>query len=233
MEETIQNQPITPPTPIETAKPKSQFGIFLAILLTAIVTGALVFWWQSRIYQSTITQLQSQIDSSQNQHSQASSTTTGVNTPPQPTTIPTQSTDLTADWQNHTDYTNAFAIKYPKGWRKVDFGNGSIGVGPAEVGEDVKWAVNIYDPSATTIESIISDMGDQFDDRQEKREDVVIWAGGDNIKATKVTVTTSQYSDWQYEAVIFEHYGKIFSISNGAIIDSDFELFYNSFTRLG
>jgi len=233
MNETIQNQPITPiqPAPI-IEQPKSQFNIFLSIILSAFITGGLVYWWQSRVTQSTVGQLQSQIDNLQNQLSQS---TVPQPTSPSTTSIPTpsQSSDKTATWQIHTDYMTAYSIKYPKGWRKVDFGKGSIGVGPADVGEDVKWVVNIYDSSATSIDNLISDIGKQFPDRKEKREEVVIWAGGAKIKAIKVTVTTPQISDWLSETVIFEQDGKIFSIGNGAQKDSNFELFYNSFTRLG
>ena len=234
MEETIQNQPITPVQPTQIIEqPKSQFNIFLSIILSALITGGLIYWWQSRVTQSTVSQLQSQIDNLQNQLSQ--SVVPQSTTQPTTTTVPStsQAPDKTASWQTHADYTTAYSIKYPQGWRKVDFGKGSIGVGPSEVGEDVKWAVNVYDSSATSIEQLISEIGKQFPDRKEKREEVVLWAGGAKIKAIKVTVTTPQISDWLSETIIFEQEGKIFSIGNGAIKDSNFELFYNSFTRLG
>lgn len=238
MEETIQNSPITPQQP----KPKSQLLVFISIFLAMLISGGVVYWWQSLVIeknnqknQTTIDQLQQQINNLQNQLSQTQSVpTTGFDSSPTPS--PGQKVGKTVDWQVHMDYSNAYSIKYPDGWGKIDFdfNSGGIGVGPGEVKEgewDTKWSVNIYNSSATTIEEVISDIGDQFEDRNEKRENVVIWAG--NIKAIKVTVTTSQYSDWYAETVIFEHYGKIFSISNGAIKDSNFELFYKSFSRMG
>ncbi|MFH2085943.1 MAG: hypothetical protein ABII21_04135 [bacterium] len=232
MEETIQNQPITQTLPTVPTEYKSQLFTFISILVAVIVSGSAVYLWQSSVTRSTISQLQSQIDGLQNQLSQSQSPAPVAKPPASSAPSSTTSVDKTAGWQIHMDSTNAYSIKYPKGWRKVDFGKGSIGVGPADVGEDVKWALNVYDSSATTIDTIISDMGKQFSDRNEKREDIVIYAGGTNIKAIKVTVTTAQYRDWSYEAVIFESAGKIFSVNNGAIIDPNFELFYNSFTRL-
>lgn len=234
MEETTQNQPITPAQPpIQIIEhPKSQFSIFLSILLSALITGGLVYWWQSRVTESTTSQLQSQIDNLQNQLSQSA---VPQPTSPSASNAPTtsQSSEKTATWQTHTDYEIGYSIDFPKDWRKVDFGKGSIGVGPSDVGEDVKWVLNVYDSSATTIDTIISDMGKQFQDRKEKREEVVVWAGGAKIKAIKAVVTTPQVSDWLYELVIFERKGKIIAIGNGAIKDSDFELFYNSFLPLG
>lgn len=240
MEETIQNSPITPQQP----KPKSQLFIFISIFLAMLVSGGGVYWWQSleikknnQETQVTIDQLQQQINDLQNQLSQTQSAPT-TEFYSSPTPSPKQEVDITANWQVHMDYSNAYSIKYPNGWGKVDFNFnlGGIAVGPGEVIEgkwDTKWSVNIYDNSTTTIEEMISDIGSQFEDRNEKRENVVISSGGENIKAVKVTVTTSEVSDWYSETVIFEHFGRIVSISNGAIKDSNFEFFYKSFSNLG
>lgn len=231
MEETNQNQPITQPI-IAPVQPQSQLPIFISILVTALIVGGGTFLWQSMANRQNMSQLQAQISDLQNQLNQTSAT---ISTPSSNQTVaptPTATTDKTAGWQTHTDNTASYSIKYPKGWRKVDFGEGSVGVGPADVGEDVKWGVWVYDSSATSIDTIISEFGKQFADRKEKREEVVISAGGQNIKATKVTVTTPQLSDWYSVNIVFDHRGKIFSIGNGAVKDSDFDLFYNSFTRL-
>lgn len=231
MEETNQNQPITQPiaAPVQS---QSQLPIFLSILVTALIVGGGTFSWQSKANQKNMSQLQAQISDLQNQLNQTSATFPTSSSNQAITPTPTATIDKTTSWQTHTDNTASYSIKYPKGWRKVDFGEGSVGVGPADVVEDVKWGVWVYDSSATSIDTIISEFGKQFADRKEKREEVVISAGGQNIKATKVTVTTPQLSDWYSVNIVFANRGKIFSIGNGAVKDSDFDLFYNSFTRL-
>ena len=76
---------------------------------------------------------------------------------------------------------------------------------------------------------MIGEIGDQFgSDRYETRENIVF----NNISALKVIVTTSQFPDWYSVSIIFEHNGEVFRISNGAIKDDKFDLFYKSFKFL-
>lgn len=132
----------------------------------------------------------------------------------------------TIDWQIFIDSKAGYTIKYPSGWRKVDFENG-IGVGPQEIREDILWGLWFYDSSQKSKEEVISQIGKQFYEtgRFETRENIRF----NNIQALKIIVTPSQYPDWYSESIIIEHDGKLFHIGNGAIKDDKFELFYKSF----
>jgi hypothetical protein len=130
-----------------------------------------------------------------------------------------------SNWQVYEDDERGFRFTYPEGWR-VEVFDSWVGVGPAEMGEDVQWGVRFFDSSDTTIEQVISDVGRQFvSDRTEVRECVYV----DGIAAIKVIVTTSQIEDWYSESIVFEHQGTIFEIGNGAVRDDRFEPFYTSF----
>lgn len=131
------------------------------------------------------------------------------------------------NWVTYTDTKTGFSIEYPPNWRKVEFQNG-VGVGPPEIREDVKWAVNYYDKSESSKEKIISDVGSQFLDRKETRDNITI----NDLFALKVTITTNELQSWYEELIIIESESKIYSISNGAIKDSNFRSFYNSFRLL-
>jgi hypothetical protein len=131
----------------------------------------------------------------------------------------------TSDWQVLRHQERGFQLSYPDGWRLEEH-DSWVGVGPAEMGEDVQWGVRFFDSSDTTIEKVISDVGRQFgSDRTEARECVYL----DGTAAIKVIVTTSQIDDWYSETIVFEHQGTIFQIGNGAVLDNRFEAFYTSF----
>jgi hypothetical protein len=131
-----------------------------------------------------------------------------------------------SNWQSYSNTTIGFMIKYPPDWRKVgnETSTEMIGFGPASVGEDVQWGINIY--TNMTIDGIVSEMGKQFSSsRKEQRNDVVV----DGIKGIEAVVTTSTEPTWIYRQVIFPLNGKLIAISNGAVEDNKFNDFYKTF----
>ncbi len=133
-------------------------------------------------------------------------------------------------WQTYTNNKYKFSVKYPVGW-KVNFyqhptlQQENVGFGPLNIQEDYQWGIVIYDSSDTTVDAVIRSMGSQWNDRAETRENILL----NGINATKATITTAQVDGWQSVIIVFEYNSKIYSISNGAIVDPDYETFYKSF----
>lgn len=103
----------------------------------------------------------------------------------------------------------------------VSFGTGTYG----NEGYDGEWFVFAQDRSSASVEGLIKDMGKQFSDRQEIRENIII----NRTPAVKVLVTTPSIPSWVYEAVIVEKGNRIYLVDNGAIKNDLFFEFYNSF----
>jgi hypothetical protein len=135
--------------------------------------------------------------------------------------------DISADtdhWEIFTDTDVGFRIKYPPGWRVQEIGKG-VGFGPVEMREDVQWGVEIYDLAQTSVEEIVAAVGAQFNpDRNEERECMEL----NGMVALQVVVQTSKFEDWYSVSSLLEHDGKIVRLSNGAVADKRFELFYQS-----
>ncbi len=145
----------------------------------------------------------------------------------------------TKDWPIYkSDY--GIEVKYPLGWKviqevdskkvnfptafllSVSFGTNNLG----NSGYDGDFFLFVYNKSADNVEDLIKEMGDQYRDRQEERESMII----NGIKGLRVSVTSPTNPRWNYEAVFFEDEQKIFFLSNGAIPNSQFSGFYDSFT---
>ncbi len=138
----------------------------------------------------------------------------------------TPTADPTANWETYTNTAVGFSVRYPSDWRLVgtETSADTIGFGPSSVGEDVQWVINIYNNK--TADQIIADMGKQFGtDRKVQQEKITI----SGLPATKVTVTTSSLATWVLEQIMINSDNKIIAISNGAIVDSNFDSFYESF----
>lgn len=86
------------------------------------------------------------------------------------------------------------------------------------------WGVNIH--KNLDIENLIRQIGIQFPDRKEVRENIIV----NGKRALLVTVTTNQIDNWVGKAVFIINNGDIFDIENGAVIMPEFNDFYNSFT---
>ena len=154
-------------------------------------------------------------------------------TPPKITTA--QPGGTVSAWQTYRS-SYGFEIQYPPAWKIVNeagdgkagypgwvvsFGTGTFG----NQGYDGELFVFAYDKSSTNIEQYIKDMGKQFTDRQEKRENITI----NGVPALKVVVTTHSISTWDYEAVIVEQQNRFYVMHNGAVKRDSFTDFYKSF----
>jgi hypothetical protein len=100
-----------------------------------------------------------------------------------------------------------------------------IGFGPANVGEDIQWAINVY--TGKTLDEIVADMGKQFgSDRKEQRKQITV----NGLSATEAIVTTSSVQGWTYRQIIINTGNKLIVIGNGAVEDNKFSTFYQSFS---
>lgn len=141
------------------------------------------------------------------------------------------------DWQTY-ELEQKFRVKYPKDWQVVSesntdqqspdymaiaFGSQSMNAIPGYDGEFF-----VFFRTDKDLETLITEIGDQFEDRQESREDITI----NDQSAIKITVMTPSISDWKYEGIFFEKGEGIYELSNGAIKNDQFENFYNSFELL-
>ena len=128
------------------------------------------------------------------------------------------------NWQVYQNEKFGFKIKYPPKWINNEYDDNNILFGtPESRSGGYIWGISIHEPDE--LERVISQMGRQFDDRKETREEVEV---NEEIDALLVTVTTNQYVGWISKTVYFEKYGQLFSIGNGAVKNENFELFYKS-----
>lgn len=193
-------------TPVQVSQPKNKplvIPVLLVILLLLLCSTAFLY------YQNM--QLKNMLASYQTQPV-VSPTPTAYQSP-----IPT--IDPIANWKTYTGEKYGFSIKYPAGWRVVDTldVSGSVGFGPKEIGEDVLWAINIFDTSVNSINNVVDDLGKQFTDRKQITNKISV----NGNSATRVITTTATIPDWYYETIIFETGNKIITISNGAIKDEN------------
>lgn len=161
-------------------------------------------------------------------------TTSQSTSTPAPVIKSTPATDETANWKTYTNTKLNFSVRYPITTSKFNgdwyYEEGGIGQvvrfgPPSSKSGGLVWAINAYDKSNSSLENLISIPGSQFKDRQEARQDITI----DGIPAKLVTLTTKEFNDWIHKGVYFEKNGKIYEITNGAVDQPEFELFYKSF----
>ena len=138
----------------------------------------------------------------------------------------TEANTETADWNLYEN--EAYKVAYPPDWKTKEWET-SVGFAPQDMFEDVLWGINVFEQGEKTVEEIIANMGKQFETgRSETIENLEV----NGLPAIKAIVTTTKYENWEYEQVIIETEDKIYTLSNGAIIDEKFETFYNSFELL-
>lgn len=196
--------PHTEKTPKEPKKSSPLFVIALILLLVVVLGLGGYFVWTKYFNKTEVTPTPS----------------------PVAEVISTPTPDPTADWKTYTNTAVGFSVRYPSDWRLVgtETSTDMIGFGPANVGEDVLWGINIYGDK--TADQIVADMGKQFStDRKVQQEQITI----NGFPATKVTVTTSSLETWVFQQILITSSDKIIAISNGAIVDSNFDSFYDSF----
>ncbi len=135
----------------------------------------------------------------------------------------------TYNWQTYENKNLGFKIKYPQDWVFEEFEDNTTYFGTPEtkIGGYI-WRVSVYEPDE--LEKQISQMGKQFDDRKETRNEIRV---NQDITGLLVTVTTEKYTDWILKTVYFERDGQLYVIGNGAINDERFDAFYKSYEVLG
>lgn len=141
------------------------------------------------------------------------------------------------NWQVYTSRNFDFSIEHPEGWRVVENENYTY-FGPQEIQEDTLVGIAYFLSSEKSREEIISEVGEQFEDRQESIQQITLPEG---MKAEKLTVTTSQISDWEAITILISTPDGIYTVSSGATKDEmlqgkrgvpedyTFQRFYESF----
>ncbi|MBU1558061.1 hypothetical protein KKC45_03805 [Patescibacteria group bacterium] len=129
------------------------------------------------------------------------------------------------DWKTYYNDEFGFRIEIPADWYVYERDSHiSFGTIEAMIGGG-RWGISIYtklDDVDKQINDILSEVGDQFEDRVVKLEDI-------NDYTKKSTVTTAEVSWWVSEIyfIISEKY--IYTLNNGARQDDGFENFIGSF----
>jgi hypothetical protein len=186
--------------------------IILAVVITAILVGGGVYYWQT----------QNSVPADAPTTEEAEPTIT--DNEPAPVAEVDEELTIANNWQTYQSQSYGFNISYPQGWVYEEFNNTIYFGTPESKSGGYIWGVFIH--QANELEKVIAQMGDQFEDRKESRSEVMV---NKNITGTMVTVTTNKYTDWISKTVYFENSGQLFAIGNGAINDDRFETFYKSF----
>lgn len=112
--------------------------VILSVLLTGVVTGSIVYFWQKSSSEEAVNNLEQKIASLEKQISTMRGST--VSTPQQispPQSSPAPITEITADWKTYIDATYGFSIKYPPSWR-VSKGNEHVPSIPSSMTKIIK-----------------------------------------------------------------------------------------------
>lgn len=203
-------------------------NIWIGIVVVAVLLAG--GWWYLNQSSAPVTSEATQLSTTQQN--------TDMGTQPAANNQPTQPSGTASAWQTYRSSYD-FEIQYPPAWKivseagdgnagypgwVVSFGTGTFG----NQGYDGELFVFSYDKSSTNVEQYIKDMGKQFSDRQEKRENITI----NGVSAVKVVVTTPSAPAWDYEAVIIELQNRFYVMHNGAVKRDSFTDFYKSFKFL-
>ena len=154
--------------------------------------------------------------------------------------IDQNSTTDTTNWKTYISSKFSFSVKYPEkvakfpeNWVYEEIKGdssfaGGVGFGtPASKSGGYIWGIYVY--GGKDKEEIISQIGKQFKDRRETRQEIIV----NNLPATLVTVTTNEIKDWVSKTVIVGRFRgeevTTYVISNGAVILPEFDAFYESF----
>jgi len=132
--------------------------------------------------------------------------------------------DETVGWNVYRNEEYGYEVKYPKDWVYKEYNNAIYFGTPESKSGGYIWGISVQQPNE--LEKLISQTGNQFDDRKEIREKAMI---DKNISGILITVTTNKHDDWISKKIYFEKNGKLFVIENGSIVDDRFKAFYNSF----
>ncbi|MFC1662840.1 hypothetical protein ACFL04_01575 [Patescibacteria group bacterium] len=136
--------------------------------------------------------------------------------------------DVYTDWQTHNG--NNFAIQYPSGWSVNEEQVGANGILNATafyIGNiDYQWNIIEYQNSEGFIDAHIAD---KLEGLTITKDNIEI-SGADALKATGSSIDGSV---GDYILVFVELLDRVYVISNAALLEPNFEDFYNSFSFAG
>lgn len=154
--------------------------------------------------------------------------------------------DVPEVWETFLSTEHNFKISYPPEFtivphRTPTFFDNTLGLNQSifyveavPTAYDSRWGITIFDSfqnSTDAVEKIIASIGAQWNrdnSRSEQRMPVTIG----NLPAILITVRTSNDKNWISRTVIIQHKKRIYSLSDGAYEDSEFNQFYSSFRIL-
>lgn len=90
--------------------------VAMSVLLTAVLVGSTVYFWQKSAYEKAITGLEQKISSLEGQILAINRAEITPQPTSSPALSPTSVTDPTADWKTYIDTTYSFSLKYPPLW---------------------------------------------------------------------------------------------------------------------
>lgn len=129
-------------------------------------------------------------------------------------------------WKKYINKEFSFVVNYPSDWKAVKIASHAVGFRPPWMGQNsVQWAVIAKDNEFNALETLIAEMGSGFpDSRAETRQQIKL----NGKDAWHVIVTTTEKPTWRYEQIFVPHFNKLYVVTNGAIENKDFELFWRS-----
>lgn len=129
-------------------------------------------------------------------------------------------------WKRYKNNKFLFVIDYPKSWKTVKIAPHAVGFRPPTMEENkVQWAVIIQDNTPSKLEELVEEMGAGYPNTRAETRQQITLNGKD---AWHVVVTTVERPAWRHEQIFIPHFNKLYVITNGAIENNDFELFWRS-----
>lgn len=111
--------------PKESSSSKLFLVVIFSVLLTGVITGSIVYFWQQSSNEKAVSNLEQKITSLEKQISTMSKTTKVT---PQPTPTPktplSPTTDPITDWKTFSREHYNFIFKYPSDWEEKELGEG-------------------------------------------------------------------------------------------------------------
>lgn len=129
-------------------------------------------------------------------------------------------------WNHYINETFLYTVDYPPRWKVVPVSQNTMGFRPPWMNKNtVQWAVIVVDEDKFTLDYLIDDMGKGFPETRSVTKQTFEFL---SIPVHHVIVTATEKPDWRHEQIFINRKGKIFIVTNGAIPDDDFELFWRS-----
>ncbi len=203
-------------------------GLVLAVVVTALVVGGLVYSWQKKQGDDKVKEVAKQTEEATNKSLELEQKLAEEQKKAED--LAKQDENAPQEWVKYDSVNYNLSFFYPKSWKVEDTISSQVGevsgisLTPPTMGEDVLWGMQIYKSSYTTVDKLIAEIGKQFTDRQVTKEKITV----NGLSATKVLVTTATIPDWYSEVVFISKDKMIYQVGNGAIKDDKFETFYQS-----